>query len=263
MADESSSPARLIIADDHDLIRMAMRAMLVDEPDLTVVGEAQNGKEALELCRKLRPDLVLMDVHMPEMDGLVATRAIKRERPGVIVLMVTAFEDPDHLLEAIRAGAAGYVLKDTTRHELLEAVRGVLNGESPLNQELAMRLLQRLAGEQADQRPEPVRQQAANKRQEGLTETLTARELDVLRLLATGGTNRQIAQDLYLSLSTVKTYLERLTAKLGVSDRTQAAVRAVELGLLPERGKGSRPPAPSQPAKPYKNRSSDRQRWVR
>lgn len=262
MADKASSPARLLVADDHDLIRMAMRAMLTGEPDLTVVGEAQNGREALEMCRKLHPDLVLMDVRMPGMDGLAATRAIKKERPGVIVLMVTAFEDPEHLLEAIKAGAAGYVLKHATRHELLKAVRGVLQGESPLNQELAMRLLQRLAGE-VDQRPEPA-PGAANKRQEErLTETLSARELDVLRLLAQGKTNRQIAQDLYLSLSTVKTHLERLTAKLKVSDRTQAAVRAIELGLLPERGTGSRPPAPAQPAKPYKNRPSDRQRWVR
>ncbi len=230
MAGEASSPARLIVADDHDLIRMAMRAMLAGEPDMEVVGEATNGKEALDLCRRMCPDLVLMDVSMPQMDGLEATRAIKKDCPGVTVLMVTAFEDPDHLLEAIKAGAAGYVLKHTGRNELLGAVRGVLGGESPLNQGLAMRLLRSLAGETENRglRQGPVR----------LPESLTPRELDVLALLAAGKTNRRIAEELHLSLSTVKGHLERIIAKLGVSDRTQAAVKAVELGLLPERGEG-------------------------
>lgn len=225
------TPARVLIADDHHLIREALRAMLADEPDLEVVSEAQNGREALEMCRSLSPDLVLMDVRMPEMDGLAATRAIKEELPGTVVLMVTAFEDPDHLLEAIRAGAAGYVLKHAPKQQLTSAVRSVLQGESPLDQELAMLLLQRLAME-TDQQTESVHRVTRKPQEERLLESLTARELDVVRLIASGSTNRQIAQRLHLSLSTVKRNLERIISKLGVSDRTQAAVKAVELGLI-------------------------------
>jgi DNA-binding NarL/FixJ family response regulator len=232
---DRAAPARLIIADDHPLIRGALKAMLANEPDVEVVGEAKDGRQALELYRKLRPDLVLMDVQMPEMDGLAATRAIKKEHPGVIVLMVTAFEDPNYLLEAIKAGAAGYVLKHETPRQLLGAVRGVLNGESSLNQELAMRLLRRLADENRTHSQPP----STKKRQEPIPGSLTPRELEVLTLLAVGKTNRQIAGKLHLSLSTVKGYLERLISKLGVSDRTQAAVKAIELGLIdPDRREG-------------------------
>lgn len=237
MVDEASSPTRLLVADDHDLIRGALTAMLADEPDLEVVGEARDGREALGLCRKLRPDLVLMDVRMPEMDGLTATRTIKEEGSPTIVLVITAFEDPEYLLEAVRAGAAGYVLKHASREELLGAVRGVLNGESPLNPELAMRLLRRLARETGTR---GIRVPGSNekRREARLPGSLTSRELDVLALLAVGKTNRGIASELHLSLSTVKGHLEHIISKLGVSDRTQAAVRAVELGLLPGRGEG-------------------------
>lgn len=175
------------------------------------------------------------------MDGLQATRAIKEERPTTSVLVVTSHENPEYLLDAIRAGAAGYVLKEATRHELLSAVRGTLQGESPLNQELAMRLLRRLAGE-AGRRTEPVPEATGEKkRQEGpppgsSPESLTARELEILRSLTVGKTNRQIAQSLTISRATVKTHVQRIIGKLGASDRTQAAVRAVKLGLLPERG---------------------------
>ena len=227
--DETSPPTRLVVADDHDLVRMALTAMLRDEPDLEVVGEAKDGKEALDLCRRLHPDLVLMDVQMPEMDGLAATREIKREAPGIAVLIVTAFEDPDYLLEAIRAGAAGYVLKHAACQELLGAVRSVLDGESPLHQDLAMRLIQRLAEETGTREPKPrTVHEHPGKR-------LSPREMEVLRLLTRGRTNRQIAGDLYLSLSTVKGHLERIIRKLGVSDRTQAAVRAIEFGLIETR----------------------------
>ncbi len=228
------SPTRLLIADDHPLVREGMRAMIAGEPDLEVVGEATDGAEAFELCRKLRPDLVLMDVHMPRMDGLEATRAIRRERLGAIVLIVTALEGPDYLLEAVRAGAAGYILKYASRDALLGAVRGVLDGESPLNQELAMQLLVRLADE-TDPRLEPRSDPTDKRREQSPLGQFTLRELDVLRLLARGKTNREITQELHLSLSTVKTHLEHIMVKLEVSDRTQAALKAVELGLRPER----------------------------
>ena len=231
----SAPPARLLIADDHDLIRDGMRAMLEDEPDLVIVGEAENGRQAVEVCRKLRPDLVLMDVRMPVMDGLQATRAIKAECPEIVILMVTAQADPEYLLDAVRAGAAGYVLKEATRSHLLDAVRQVLDGESPLNGSLAMRLLRRISEEAARPAPEPDSSHHA-KPPEPPSEPLSARELDVLRLLARGRTNRQIGEDLHLSYSTIKTYVARVMAKLNVSDRTQAAVKAIELGLLPEEG---------------------------
>jgi DNA-binding NarL/FixJ family response regulator len=228
-------PVRLLIVDDHDMIRWALRAMLADEPNLEVVGEAKDGHEALVLCRKLRPDLVLMDVSMPGMDGLEATRKIKDEHPEVVVMMVTAFEDPDYLLEAIKAGAAGYVLKHADRDQLIGAIQSVLAGESPLNQDLAMQLLRRLAKEDRRPTPPPGKSGGNRGRHIGL---LSPREMDVLTLLAAGKTNRRIAGDLYLSLSTVKGHIERIISKLEVSDRTQAAVKAVELGLLPEREEG-------------------------
>jgi NarL family two-component system response regulator LiaR len=221
-------PARLLIADDHDLVREGLLAVLEGEPDLVVVGEAKNGKEALEMCRQVRPDLVLMDVRMPEMDGLAATRAIKEELPTTSVVMVTMHENPDYLLEAIRAGAAGYILKDAAGERLVEAVRRTLEGEVPLNEGLAMRLLQRLAGEEEGS----SLGEASKQRPAPLPKGITPREAEVLRLLAQGRTNPQIAQDLTVSRGTVKIHVQNIIAKLGVSDRTQAAVRAIELGIF-------------------------------
>jgi two-component system, NarL family, response regulator LiaR len=225
----SGRPARVLIADDHDLVREGLRAVLAGEEDLQVVGEARDGHEALQMCRSLEPDLVLMDVRMPKSDGLQATRAIKEEMPKVSVVMVTMHENPDYLLEAIRAGAAGYILKDAEGERLVGAVRRTLNGESPLAQELAMQLLVRMANEtQEEEPPSP----GANKGQESLPGGITRREVEVLQLLAQGRTNPQIAQELTISRGTVKIHVQHIIAKLGVSDRTQAAVRAIELGLL-------------------------------
>jgi DNA-binding NarL/FixJ family response regulator len=233
---EGTSVIRMLIAEDHALVRQGIKGMVASEPDLEVVAEAENGQEALELCREYEPDLVLMDVRMPQMDGLEATRAIKAQFPTTSVLMVTSQENPDYLLDAVRAGAAGYVLKEATKDELLDSVRRVLNGEPMLDQGLAMRLLRRVAdetGEQTESPPEPPR-----KRQESLPESaagsLSPREIEVLKLLALGKTNREIGQTIMVSLSSVKTYMRRIMDKLRVSDRTQAAVRAVELGLLPD-----------------------------
>lgn len=222
---------RLAIIDDHDLARDGLRDMLADEPDLEVVGEAADGEEALALCSRLRPDMVLMDVRMPKMDGLEATQKIKQRYPRIGVLMVTMHENPDYLLEALKAGAAGYVLKDASQETVVEAVRRVREGESPLDGELAARLLRRLAAEADDARP---REDRAAGRVNGshLVEPLTPRELEVLGLLKLGHTNRRIARELSISLGTAKNHVEHIIRKLGVSDRTQAVVRALELGII-------------------------------
>ncbi len=212
-----------------------MKDMLSGEQDLQIIGEASDGWEALDLCRRAQPDLVLMDVRMPRMDGLTATREIKQEHPGTSVLVVTMHDDPDYLFEALRAGAAGYVLKDATRKDMLSAIRRVLSGESPLEPDLAARLLRRLAHE-AQEKPagtslEPEREEPP--------QPLTPREVEVLELLALGQTNRDIAQTFVISVATAKRHVENIIAKLEVSDRTQAVARALELGIVsfPERKK--------------------------
>ena len=226
---KASPPARLIVADDHALVRKGIEGMLEGEPDLEIVGEAADGREALELCRRLRPDLVLMDVCMPQMDGLAATRAIKEEVPTTRVLMLTTYENVDYLLEAVGAGAAGYVIKDASCCELTDAVRRALSGESPLDQELAMLLLRRIAAENEQMTglaPVPDGESGP------LPEPLTPRELEVVRLLAQRKTNRQIAQELVISFATAKVHVEHIIDKLKVSDRLQAARFAEEVGLL-------------------------------
>ena len=217
--DSRSRPARLVIADDHELAREGLRAMLENEPDLEIVGEATTGREALEVCGLLQPDLVLMDVRMPDMDGLAAARAIKEKWPRIGVLAITLSEDPDYLLRALKVGVAGYVLKDASRADVVAAVRRALGGESPLDQRLSVQLLRRLA--------EETRAPAAPS-----GPALTPREQEVLRLVAEGKTNAAIAERLFVSVGTVKVNVERIIDKLGVSDRTQAAVRAIALGLI-------------------------------
>src|SRR5438445_163762 len=217
----SERRGRIIIADDHELARLGLRTMLEPEPDLEVIGEAATGREAVALSSQLQPDLVLMDIRMPDLDGLMATRAIKQKLPRTSILVVTLSEDPDYLLEALRVGAAGYVLKDASRRDVVTAVRQVLSGESPLDPRLAAQLIRRLASQR------PAKERPAKHGDE-----LTQRELDVLRLVAEGKTNAEIGQSLFVSVGTVKVHVERIIDKLGVSDRTQAAVRAIELGYL-------------------------------
>ena len=235
-------PARVLIADDHALVREGLRAVLEAEGGIEVVGEAGDGGEAVRLCAELSPDLILMDVRMPGTDGLAATREIKSRTPSVSVVMVTMHDNPDYLLEAVRAGAAGYVLKDSSGERIAQAVGKTLAGESPLEEGLAMRLLGRLAGEVggAPGGPDPPSAGAPRARPPagagaaaggGLPEGITPREAEVLGLMARGFTNPQIAKALLYSVSTVKAAVQGVTAKLGVSDRTQAAVRAIELGL--------------------------------
>jgi two-component system, NarL family, response regulator LiaR len=265
---EGAAVARILIADDHALVREGLRTMLSGEDGIEVIGEANDGQQALTLCIELEPDLVLMDVRMPVMDGLEATRKIKTEMPKTSIMMVTMHENPDYLFEAVKAGAAGYVLKDASGERLLGAVRRTLEGESPLNQELAMRLLKRLARESRGERsseggsggtsrepPVDAPEEADGEGEEPVTthpvttrsgahqagsggsaqprgaaqiESLTPREVEVLKLLSQGQTNPQIAQNLLFSVSTVKAQVRSILSKLGVSDRTQAAVRAIE-----------------------------------
>jgi two-component system, NarL family, response regulator LiaR len=262
-----SQGARLLIADDHALVREGLRTMLSGEDGIEVIAEANDGQQALDVCRELEPDLVLMDVRMPVMDGLEATKKIKQEMPKTSVMMVTMHENPDYLFEAVKAGAAGYVLKDASGERILSAVRRTLEGESPLNQELAMRLLKRLAresrgessseggsggtskeppeeaggeGDEPSTTPPVATPSGAHQAGSGGSaqsssaapiESLTPREVEVLKLLSQGQTNPQIAQNLLFSVSTVKAQVRSILSKLGVSDRTQAAVRAIESRL--------------------------------
>ena len=232
----SSSKARILVVDDQPFMRVAIKAILATDPSLEVVGEAQDGQQATQRCRELRPDLVLMDVSMPTMDGIEATRRLKAEFPETSLLILTVHADHRLLMDAVKAGAAGYVLKGEHTDHVLNAVRAVLNGETPLDQGLAMSLLRHLGEEQEEAarstpprpQPEPTsRERAAT----SLPNALTPREMEVLSRIALGETNRQIAEELHISLSTVKRHLERILSKLGVSDRTQAAVKAIEIGL--------------------------------
>jgi DNA-binding NarL/FixJ family response regulator len=226
--EKGRSSARVLLVDDHPFMRVAMRDALTADRDLAVVGEANDGHEAVVCCRELEPDLVLMDVSMPGMDGIEATRRIKEEFPKTSVLVLTAHADQGFLMEAVKAGAAGYVLKENYPERVLGSVRAVLEGDTPLDQGLAMRLLRRLGEEEASA-PSATTEEAASA---SPSNPLTPREMEVLTLLASGRANRQIAKELHLSLSTVKRHLEHIMSKLKVSDRTQAVVKAIEMGLL-------------------------------
>jgi NarL family two-component system response regulator LiaR len=225
------SRSRVVVVDDHPLMREALTRTLDEQPDLEPVGEASDGQEAIELCRRLQPELVLMDVMMPGMDGLEATRRIKKGSPHTIVLVLTAVEDPILLSEALKAGVAGHILKRATTAEILGAIRKVLAGESPLDQEVATQLLMRLMEKENPEKN-------GSSEIEALPASVSSRETEVLRLVARGYTNRQIARRLLISVSTVKKHVRSIISKLEVSDRTQAAVRAVELGVLAEQGEG-------------------------
>jgi DNA-binding NarL/FixJ family response regulator len=241
VARHPSEPARIVIADDHPLFRSALRTLLEGSEEVEVIAEATDGKETLRLSRRLRPDLVLMDVIMPKMDGVAATRAIKAELPRTVVLVMTASEDSEHLLSALRVGAGGYVLKSADPERITEAVRKALEGEFPLDQEVAKRLLLRLSQEKQEKRqeeewvspvPEPPTTQERGAPPAAANRELSPREAEVLRLIAHGRTNEQIARELLLSTSTVKNHVGRILSKLGASDRTQAAIMAIEMGLM-------------------------------
>jgi len=202
---------RLLVVDDHPVVRAGIVGLLAGEPDLEVVGEAADGAQACDLAAALRPDVVLMDLRMPVMDGTTATERILAATPTVRVVVLTTYETDADILPAVEAGATGYLLKDTPRDDLVAAVRAVAGGETVLAPSVARRLV---AG---------VRNAA---------ERLTARELEVLAAVARGGSNAQIGVELFISEATVKTHLLRIFAKLGVDDRTRAVTVALERGIL-------------------------------
>ncbi|MGH3715788.1 MAG: response regulator [Micromonosporaceae bacterium] len=208
-----NQPVRIVIADDHPVVREGLAAMLKAEPDLDVVGEAGNGEEAVALVAAERPDVVLMDLRMARMDGAAATARITVETPGTRVLVLTTYETDADIVRAVEAGATGYLLKDTPRTQLFEAVRAAARGETVLAPPVAARLMGRMRGD-------------AHRR------SLTTRELEVLRLVAQGLTNADIGRALFIGESTVKTHLLKVFAKLEVDDRTRAVTVAMEHGLL-------------------------------
>lgn len=220
-------PVRVLVADDQQLIREGIASLLSIQPGIEVVGTARDGQEAVEQAAALAADVVLMDVRMPGCDGTQATARIRRELPGCRVVMLTTFDDEDYVVQALRAGAVGYLLKDLPAEELASAVRLAHAGIAQFGAQATGRLTAALARHPA---PEPGEASGANLGQQG--QALTAREADVLRLVARGATNREIAARLFLSEGTVKNHISRILARLGLRDRTHAAIYARDHGLL-------------------------------
>ncbi|MEU4691362.1 response regulator transcription factor [Actinoplanes sp. NPDC023714] len=214
---------KVLIADDQAMVRQGFGALLAAQPDLLVVGDAANGADAVTAARQLGPDVVLMDIRMPVMDGLEATRRLTgaSESSGPKVLILTTFDLDDYVYEALRAGASGFLLKDAPAADLVNAVRVVAGGEGLLAPSVTRRLIAEFAARPHRQRPRPVQLNA-----------LTPRETDVLRLIARGRSNQEIAADLVVAEQTVKTHIGKILAKLGLRDRAQAVVLAYETGLV-------------------------------
>jgi len=209
---------RILICDDQEVVREGLRTILDLVPEFDVVGVVGDGAEAVEAVQRSPVDLVLMDLHMPLMNGVQATRELQKSHPDVRVLVLTTYADETWVLDAIRAGASGYLLKDAPRARLVDAIRGTMDGKTHLDPSVAGGLLVRLAQQPADGGTT-------------MAADLTPRELDVLGLLGKGANNSEIAAQLYLSEGTVRNYVSAILAKLGVHDRTQAAVLAVRHGL--------------------------------
>lgn len=211
-----SDQIRVLIADDHGIVRKGIRALLATETDIVVVGEAEDGRQAVTEAERLRPDIILMDLVMPEVDGIEAIRQIKSRQLEVRILVLTSFAADDKVFPAIKAGALGYLLKDSGPEELVRAIHQVYRGESSLHPMIARRLLQELS-RPADQPPSP--------------EPLTERELEVLQLVAQGRSNQDIADYLVISEATVRTHVSNILGKLHLASRTQAALYALRQGL--------------------------------
>ena len=210
---------RVLICDDQAIARHGLQMILASAPDLEVVGQAQDGQEAVELTAQLAPDVVLMDLKMPRLNGVQATRRIRSQSPDVQVLVLTTYDADEWVFDAIRAGAGGYILKDTPPEQLLSAIRDAAAGKTPVDPAVAGKLFKRVADK-------PVPQTDA------LVEPLSDRELEIVRLMAGGLTNAEIGAALFLSEGTIRNYISTILGKLGVKDRTQAVVTAIRYGLI-------------------------------
>lgn len=213
-------PIRILIADDHAVVRQGLRMFLTLDEDFEIIGEATNGAEAVNLARELQPDVVLMDLLMPVKDGITAIGDIRREMPDVEVIALTSVLEDASVVGAVKAGAIGYLLKDTQSDELRRAIKAAAEGQVQLSPQAAARLMREV------RTPESP-------------ETLTDRETEVLRLLAGGYANKEIARELVIGEKTVKTHVSNILAKLGVQSRTQAALYAVRIGLVPAPPEGN------------------------
>ncbi len=209
---------KILLCDDQAVIRDGLEMLLTLEKDFQVVGTAQDGSEAVELAAQKQPDLILMDLKMPGVNGIEATRQIRAKFPHMKILVLTTYDDDEWVFDAIRAGASGYLLKDTPRQKIIEAIRGTMEGKSFVDPAIAGKLMNQVASNQ--KQPTSL-----------LVDKLTERELDVLRLIAKGFNNSDVAGQLHLSEGTVRNHVSAILEKLGVSDRTQAAVIAIQHGL--------------------------------
>jgi DNA-binding NarL/FixJ family response regulator len=211
---------RILIADDHAMLREGMRNLLSEEKDFEVVGEAANGEEAVGLARELKPDIIIMDIVMPKLNGVEATRQIRQLSPATAVLILTAYSDIRYIVELLEAGACGYLLKDAPGKEVVKAIRAVRSGESVLDPEVTRKLVERLAG----------MSRGTEKRESG--GQLTARELEILKWAARGLSNKELSEKLFISLRTVKAHMTNIFNKLGCSSRTDAIIKGLKLGYI-------------------------------
>lgn len=209
---------RILIADDHTLFRRGIRKILEDEEDLLVVGEAANGPEALHLVREHVPDVILMDIQMPEMDGIEVTRILHREMPHLGIVFVTMHEDDEFVFRGLQAGGRGYILKEADPDTMLRAIRAVANGESLLGPTIALKVMRQFSG--------------LEKLHESVMDDLTPREVEVLKLIAEGLSNKEIAHRLSISDKTVKNHINNILSKLHLCDRTQATLYAIRTGIV-------------------------------
>jgi DNA-binding NarL/FixJ family response regulator len=217
------SEIRVLLVDDQQLVREGLRVLLDMVTDLRVVGEASDGHEAVELAQRLEPDVVLMDVRMPGLDGVAATRSMRSACPEVKVIILTTFDDDEYVFEGLRAGAAGYLLKDVPSEQLTEAIRAAARGEAFIHPAVTRKVVAEFAR---------LTEREHTRREQPLPEPLSGRELEVLALLAEGLSNREISERLFISTGTAKNHVSSILGKLDVRDRTQAILRAQELGLL-------------------------------
>lgn len=225
MPNTVSKKIRVLITDDHQVVREGLASVLESKGDIEVVGLAADGKEAVAKSRELSPDVVLMDISMPNMNGVDATRQIKKENPQIGVVVLTMYGDEEYIFDLVRAGAAGYLLKDTDSAQIAKAIRAVSKGESMIHPSIAAKILNEFSQLSSGKKQKAIK---ASKSEEEMSE----RELTVLRLLAEGKSNKEIAGELDLSDKTVKNHIHSIFKKLNVTDRTKAVVSAVKKGLI-------------------------------